>query len=284
MNSVGSIFSDFILNLDNQYDKQEAEQVTLLAFEDVFDYKRIDIAINKDRIANPDELLKIRKILAELKSGKPIQYILGYCWFAGLKMAVNSNVLIPRRETEELVDWIVKDINQMEVKPKVILDVCTGSGCIAIALKKAFPQLDIYANDDSPDALIIAKENAANNKTDITFVKMDALKLILEISPDIIVSNPPYVREMEKEQMHSLVTDFEPAHALFVPDNDSLIFYRAISEWAIANMNRNGNIYFEINELMGISISELTSRLGFKNPVIRKDFQEKDRMIKATKV
>ena len=175
MNSVGSIFSDFILNLDNQYDKQEAEQVTLLAFEDVFDYKRIDIAINKDRIANPDELLKIRKILAELKSGKPIQYILGYCWFAGLKMAVNSNVLIPRRETEELVDWIVKDINQMEVKPKVILDVCTGSGCIAIALKKAFPQLDIYANDDSPDALIIAKENAANNKTDITFVKMDAL-------------------------------------------------------------------------------------------------------------
>ena len=198
MNSVGDIYLNFRKQLSDVYDTNEGEQVTILAFESVLNYRRIDISNNKNEILNEVNLSKLEMILSELKSGRPIQYVLGEAWFYGMKLFVNESVLIPRRETEELVRWIITDIKSLENLPKKLVDICTGSGCIALAIKKEFPSIEIFALDNSLEALEVAKQNSRKENLDINFLLMDALNSSLEFFPDMIVSNPPYVLLNEK--------------------------------------------------------------------------------------
>ncbi len=283
MDTVADIYKHFISHLNEEYGIEEAEQVTILAFEQVLNYRRIDITINRDKQLSANVKGALLNILEELCSGRPIQYILGYAWFYGLKLLVNRHVLIPRRETEELVHWVVKDIQDSRILPDTILDICTGSGCIALALKKEFPLASVLAIDNSVDALDVAQQNADRKNLKIDFMKMDALNLFLNIMPSIIISNPPYVLESEKKQLSVRVREHEPSSALFVPANDPLIFYRRIGSWAFSQLPKDGKLYFEINEQMGEEISELLNELGFSRIDFKKDFQGKIRMFRAIK-
>ncbi|MBI9042016.1 peptide chain release factor N(5)-glutamine methyltransferase [Lutibacter sp.] len=244
---------------------------------------RIEVALQPEFIINEVDLNYLQNALSELKKQVPIQYIIGETEFYGLIFKVNNSVLIPRPETEELVNWIVNDYkNESELK---ILDFGTGSGCIAISLAKFFPKAQIYAVDVSTEALKVAETNALKNNVNINFVEANILDIeILQEKYDIIVSNPPYIRELEKELMQKNVVDNEPHLALFVKDNDPLIFYNKIADLAIHNLTKNGSLYFEINQYLGDEITLLLEQKGFKNCILKKDFYDVDRMIKATLV
>ena len=283
METVGEVYSRFRLQLSKSYEPNEEEQITVLAFEHVMNYRRVDVSLNKDVRLGENHVKSFDKILSALNTGKPIQYVLGNSWFYGINLMVNKHVLIPRQETEELVDWIVKDIKSLSKKPSVILDVCTGSGCIALALKKEFPEIKIIAIDISEKALEVARYNAIKENLEIKFIHMDALKISLDIYPDIIVCNPPYVMKSEKAEMHQRVTDYEPSAALFVPDDDPLLFYKNVSGWGLRFLKQEGRIYFEFNERMGKEITELHSGLGYSESEIKKDLPGKDRMFRAIK-
>lgn len=283
METVGDVYSRFRSQLSKSYEANEEEQITVLAFEHVMNYRRVDVSLNKDERLGENHIKSFDKILAALNTGKPIQYVLGNSWFYGINLMVNKHVLIPRQETEELVEWIVKDIKSISKKPSVILDVCTGSGCIALALKKEYPEIKIIAIDISEKALEVARYNAIKENLEIKFIHMDALKISLDIYPDIIVCNPPYVMKSEKADMHQRVTDYEPSAALFVPDEDPLLFYRNVSTWGLRFLKTEGRIYFEINERMGNEIIGLHSELGFSESEIKKDLPGKDRMFRAIK-
>ena len=283
MTTTAQIFETFKSKLLNIYDVNEAEQITVLAFENVLNYRRIDISLFKDKSIELDKENRFHEILSQLEAGKPIQYILGYSWFYGMKLFVNKNVLIPRRETEELVQWIIQDFAKSEKKDITIYDICTGCGCIALSLKKEFPKSQIFATDVSAEALAVAKKNSVNENLSIQFIQMDALAMTEKANPHIIVSNPPYILSRERKSMDRRVVDFEPALALFVPDDDPLIFYRKISDWAFINLVSGGKLYFEINESMSDKISKLLSESGFSTIDVRKDLQEKFRMFRAIK-
>ncbi len=283
MSTTAEVFENFKTKLLKSYDVNEAEQVTILVFEHILNYKRIDISLNKEKPIEKKIENQFQEILNQLDSGKPIQYILGYSWFYDMKLIVNENVLIPRRETEELVHWIIRDLEVMTRKDFSIYDICTGSGCIALSLKKKFPQCNIVATDISSAALAVAKANSEMENLPLQFLEMDALNMTIKANPDIIVSNPPYVLSSEKALMERKVTDFEPALALFVPDNDPLIFYRKIASWAYTNLVSGGKLYFEINESMSEEINNLLTETGFNRIDRRKDLQEKFRMFRAIK-
>jgi release factor glutamine methyltransferase len=242
---------------------------------------RIEVALQPEFLINEADLNYLQNALEALKKQVPIQYIIGETEFYGLIFKVNNSVLIPRPETEELVNWIVNDYkNESELK---ILDFGTGSGCIAISLAKFFPKAQIYAVDVSTEALKVAETNALKNNVNINFVEANILDIeILQEKYDIMVSNPPYIREIEKELMQKNVVDNEPHLALFVKDNDPLIFYNKIADLAIHNLTKNGSLYFEINQYLGGKVTDLLQKKGFKNCILKKDFYEVDRMIKAT--
>lgn len=241
--------------------------------------KRVDIALNPDELVNDE---RFHSALNDLVAQKPIQYIIGKTEFYGLEFSVNENVLIPRPETEELVNWIIEDSTKKESFN--ILDIGTGSGCIAIALAKNLSSAKISALDISKKALEIAKKNALNNNVAITFIEDDILTVKTKKSSfkyDVIVSNPPYVRELEKEQMQNNVLDNEPHLALFVSDDNPLLFYDAIANFAKLNLTKNGVLYFEINQYLGDKTVELLTNKGFKNIELKKDIFGVDRMLKA---
>ena len=222
----------------------------------------------------------LNSALERLKQHCPIQQILGYEYFCGLRFKVTQATLIPRPETSELVGWIESG----HTEPARILDIGTGSGCIAISLAKRLPQSSVTAWDISPEALSVAKENNSLNNTNVEFAQVD----ILTHQPtqerfDIIVSNPPYIKEVEKEQMYSNVLDWEPHTALFVPDNDPLLFYRTIAQGATTMLHPGGKLYFEINRAYGKEAMEMLSALGYSDIELRKDFADNDRMIRAVK-
>lgn len=234
----------------------------------------------KDEVTLADKQKKlIDNAIERLKKQEPIQYILGYSDFCGLRFKVTSATLIPRPETSELVEWIVSDnIN----KTVSILDIGTGSGCIAVSLAHKLPQSKVTAWDISNDALAVATENSKANGCAVTF----ELKDVLAYEPtgekfDIIVSNPPYIKENEKNAMHPNVLDWEPHTALFVPDNDPLLFYRAIAEKALVMLTPGGALYFEINRAHGAETVEMLQSLGYRKTELRKDLAGNDRMIKA---
>lgn len=220
--------------------------------------------------------------LIELKNQKPIQYIIGETEFYGLTLKVNSSVLIPRPETEELVDWIIST----RPSAKSIIDIGTGSGCIPIALAKNLPNAKVSATDISKDALDVAGKNAKNCGVNVNFLLHNILKdsseLLVDKPFDVVISNPPYIRESEKKDMLPNVLEYEPTLALFVPDSDPLLFYRRIAQVSKEMLKQNGQLFFEINEAFGLETKEMLNGLGYGNVQIKKDINGKDRMVNAT--
>ncbi|ETN95654.1 peptide chain release factor N(5)-glutamine methyltransferase [Zhouia amylolytica] len=279
LNDIQDIFHK---ELDDLYDFKEVNRFYYLLLDHNFDIQRIDIILEPDKVISKKEETIIFKALDDLKLQKPIQQILGVAYFYGLKFRVNNETLIPRPETEELVDWIIRDCKD-KIKPLKILDIGTGSGCIAITLSKNIPLVEVTAIDISGKALDIAKENALNNHVDINFLQADILKLESLLGEyDIIVSNPPYVRYLEKEQMKSNVVDFEPHAALFVPDQDPLLFYKQIARLSSNHLNQEGNLYFEINQYLAKDTTDMLDEFGFKNTIVKKDLSGNDRMIRTS--
>lgn len=273
--------TQFIKELSPFYDAYEAESFFYLILEDKHRLRQIDLALNHELNFFEKDFVVWNSLLAELKKEVPIQYLLGKTSFYGLDFEVNENVLIPRPETEELVDWIINE-NKGSSKEIKILDIGTGSGCIAISLAKNLPNAKVYAIDVSKKALDIAKINAIKNNVEVTFMLKNVLELeVLKSDYDIIVSNPPYVRNLEKVEIKKNVLDFEPHLALFVDDNDALIFYRKIAELAQKNLLKNGQLYFEINQYLGKETKEMLEKMNFKNIELRKDIYDNDRMIKV---
>jgi release factor glutamine methyltransferase len=272
---------NFINSLLPFYDEMEAESFFYLILENRYQLRRIDLALDADKEFSEDEISNWNVILEKLKTQIPIQYILGTTHFYGSEFIVDENVLIPRPETEELVDWIVKLNSKLSKKKDLkILDIGTGSGCIAISLAKNVLNSSVFAIDVSEKALAVAEKNASLNKVTVTFLHKNILETNhLDQKFDIIVSNPPYVRNLEKTEIKPNVLENEPHLALFVPDNDPLIFYKKIAELAAANINPNGQIFFEINQYLGKETQDLLESLGLKNIELRKDIYGNDRMI-----
>ncbi|MBE0391416.1 peptide chain release factor N(5)-glutamine methyltransferase [Flavobacterium sp. PL002] len=274
----------FIQALSPIHGEDEAESFFYLILEDKNQLKRIDLALQPDLVFSQEELVIWNTLLEQLKLEIPVQYLLGNTSFYGLEFEVNEHVLIPRSETEELVEWIVSDcLNRSEIKSLKILDIGTGSGCIAIALAKNVPNAQVFAIDVSENALATAKMNAANNDVKVTFLLQNILETKdLNQQFDIIVSNPPYVRNLEKQEIKKNVLDNEPHLALFVEDDDALIFYRKIAELAQKNLAPSGQLYFEINQYLGEETVALLGELQFKNTQLRKDIYGNDRMTKSS--
>ena len=273
----------FIQELTPLYDAGEAESFFYLILEAKHQLKRVDLALQPDLVFSESELKTWNLILEQLKKEIPIQYLLGSTHFYGLELEVNSNVLIPRPETEELVDWIIES-QQLEIGDnKVrILDIGTGSGCIAISLAKNLPNAEVFALDVSDKALATAQKNAELNQVTIQFIHQSILETEnLGRQFDLIVSNPPYVRHLEKQEIKKNVLDNEPHLALFVEDNDALIFYRKIAQLAKKNLCPNGQLYFEINQYLGQETLDLLQEMGFKDITLRKDIYGNDRMIQC---
>jgi len=267
--------------LKNVYDSDELRNIIELVIEHITNMSRAEQVKNKVPYLTCTQLEDLDAITERLKKNEPVQYVLGEAWFAGMKFKVNKNVLIPRPETEELVDWIVKLVNTQ----CSIIDIGTGSGCIPIALKKKFPQATVSAIDFCSEAIFTATENAIELNTQVDFILLDFLdeeKWKDLYQYDIIVSNPPYVKQSEINTMHDRVKEFEPHLALFVPDNDALLFYKKLSDFAVKHLKPGGSLFVEINEALGEQVVALFRSAGFANIELRKDMQEKDRMIRAT--
>ncbi len=273
--------AQFIAELISIYDEMEAESFFYLILENQKQLRRIDLALNLDLQFSEKEILDWKAILEKLQLEIPIQYILGSTHFFGLEFNVNENVLIPRPETEELVDWIIStSVTMPKLKKIKILDIGTGSGCIAISLAKNIPNSEVFAVDISEKALATANENGVLNKVSVTFLQKNILKTTdLEQQFDIIVSNPPYVRNLEKAEIKPNVLANEPHLALFVEDNDALLFYRKIAKLAAKSLSPEGKLFFEINQYLGKETVALLEKMQFKNIELRKDIYGNDRMI-----
>lgn len=260
------------------YGKEEANAIFLLAIEHYLKLNRSLYSLKKEYELADNELITFEFVIDQLIAGKPIQYILGETVFYGLTLKVTDAVLIPRPETEELVEWVIEKIKGSQ--PITILDIGTGSGCIAISLKKNLPNTNVFALDISAKALAIAKQNAALNEVEVSFIEQDILtSSSLHVTSSIIVSNPPYITQDEKAQMHENILANEPHLALFVSNENPLIFYEAIADFALINLKENGLLFFEINEHLGIATVNMLSGKGFNAIELRKDMQGKDRMI-----
>jgi release factor glutamine methyltransferase len=285
--------TQFIQELSPLYGVEEAESIFYLVLEEKNHFKRLDMALNPKLSFSQDDLQVWDSIVNALKDQKPVQYILGKTSFYGLDFEVNENVLIPRPETEELVEWIIQSQKIEDRREGIkILDIGTGSGCIAIALAKNLEKASVFAIDVSEKALATAQKNKQNNNVEVNFAKVDILEINdLEQLPtsvsqfpakfDIIVSNPPYVRELEKHEIKKNVLDFEPHVALFVEDTNALIFYQKIAQLAQKNLSKNGQLFFEINQYLGKEMIELLEKMNFKNIELRQDIYGNDRMLKA---
>ncbi|MGO4821526.1 MULTISPECIES: peptide chain release factor N(5)-glutamine methyltransferase [unclassified Flavobacterium] len=275
--------NQFIATLAPIHGEGEAESFFYLILEDKHQLKRIDLALQSELEFSSEAILIWNAFLEQLKLEIPVQYLLGKTSFYGLDFEVNENVLIPRPETEELVSWVLESQKGTEnSQDSKILDIGTGSGCIAISLAKNRKNAQVYALDVSEKSLATAKKNALNNTVEVQFLLQNILETEnLNQSFDIIVSNPPYVRNLEKAEIKKNVLDNEPHLALFVEDNDALLFYRKIAQLAQKNLNQNGQLYFEINQYLGKETVALLQQLNFKNIELRKDIYGNDRMIKC---
>ncbi len=262
------------------YPAREVRGFTEIIFEHLLKYSKTDLLIRNDTKLSNSSFFQIKEIVVQLRRHKPIQYILGEAWFYGLKLEVTPDVLIPRQETEELVKWV---IDEVQCGPVKVLDVGTGSGCIAIALALNLPLSEVTAIDVSAGALAVAAKNAHKAGTDIRFIREDIFTPVIVNSDkyDIIVSNPPYVTESEKLLIDSNVLHYEPVEALFVPDSRPLVYYEAIAELAGKCLAENGRLYLEINEGKYTEVEELLRRHMFREIEIRKDINGKYRMARA---
>ena len=275
MLKVGNIIPLFLKKINN-YSKEETTSIAYIVIKEILGFNKIHVILNSDNIISLNHENKINLIINNLKLDKPIQYILGKANFFNLSFFVNKYVLIPRPETEELINWI------LENKFNKVLEIGTGSGCISISLAKN-SSANISAIDISSNAIKIARKNADNYKLDINFLCEDVFTFKTDEKYDLIVSNPPYVLESEKKKMHNNVLNFEPHNAIFVKDTDPLLFYNFISVFASQHLNSNGFLFFEINEMFENEIILILKRNNFVNIELKKDLNGKDRMIKANK-
>ena len=270
----------FITQLTELYGREEAEQFFYMLSEHFLGFTKVEVALEAQKELTPAEIGEFDQALKRLKQQEPIQYIIGKTYFYGNDFKVTTATLIPRPETEELVKWIIADNQDRNIN---ILDIGTGSGCIAISLSQNLSRARVSAVDISAEALLIAKENATNLNVSVNFQQQDILNATsFSDNFDVVVSNPPYVRDLEKEMMSANVLDYEPGTALFVTNEDPLLFYRKIAQLFLAEAKKEATLYFEINEYLGSELKELLSNLGFQFVEIRKDFRGKDRMLKAT--
>lgn len=271
----------FISELASLYPNEEIQTFFNLLAKSHLNMSQVDVALNHNLNLTELNVAYFKNAILQLKKHVPIQYIIGETEFYGLTFKVNSNVLIPRPETEELINWILNSI--VKNKQLKILDIGTGSGCIAISLAKNLPNATVYAIDVSTKTIEIAKKNAEANLVQINFLEQNILtseKLLDNF--DVIVSNPPYVRELEKSEIQPNVLDNEPHLALFVKNDDPLIFYTKIAELAKNGLNKNGILFFEINQYLGKETVELLKSKAFNNVELKKDFNQNDRMVKCS--
>ena len=290
-NRVSDILALFHEELDPLYGHGEVTAFGEMLFEAFLGWDRVKLLTSKDHTVNQSDLLRFHWALEDLRRHRPIQHIIGHVDFCGCRLRVTPDVLIPRPETEEIVNYLLSTFHfpfsTSPLSTPQVLDLCTGSGCIAIALKKAFPAADVTAVDISPEALAIARQNAHDNATDVTFLQADVLAIPsdktfhLPLSTfHLIVSNPPYVMEKERAQMQPNVLDHEPPLALFVPNDDPLRFYRAIAAIAQSHLANDGLLALEINEALAADTCTLLRQHGF-DPLVHQDFRGRDRFVTA---
>ena len=293
-NRVRDILDLFHEELDGIYGAGEVGVFCEMLFEAFLGWDKVRLLTSREQTIDQSDLLRFHWALEDLKKQRPIQHIIGYTDFCGCRIKVTPDVLIPRPETEEMVDWIISTLN-LQPSTLNILDLCTGSGCIAIALKKACPQANVTAVDISAEALEIARQNAINNNMGVMFVEQDVLaghtpQSLRDSSPnlgeqqkyDLIISNPPYVMECERAQMQRNVLEYDPSLALFVPDEDPLRFYKAIADIAQRHLTEDGMLVVEINEALSDETSAVLAAVGLR-PTVHKDFRGKPRWIRATR-
>lgn len=284
--TVQDIRTQFAIALGDLYPEEEVASLCFLSFEYVMGMNRVEVTLSRNKILSPQQTSEMVEVLERLKNSEPIQYIIGSTEFYGLEFQVNRFTLIPRPETEELVDWVIKDHTRITERATAIsrdvLDIGTGSGCIAVCIAKHLAGARVEAIDISQNALETAHNNATRNETKVKFFQQDILAAAdLPQKYDIIVSNPPYVRELEKEKMRANVLNNEPKGALFVPNEDPLLFYEKIGTLAFHFLKDDGTLYFEINEYLGNEMNALLKQIGFTNVELRKDMFGRDRMVKA---
>jgi release factor glutamine methyltransferase len=279
------------------YEQQESANIASLVIEHITSFSKTERISKKQEQLSEAQSNQLQKYLQRLKSGEPIQYIINKAWFYGMELYVDKNVLIPRPETEELVQWIINDIKASgkdvfvrkpmeadETTQLKILDVGTGSGCIALALKRTMAKAEVWGCDVSEEALNVARRNGSTLDIRVDFQGLNFLdeaqqKLLPTV--DIIVSNPPYVPLKDKEEMHANVVDHEPHLALFVSNNDPLIFYKALAEFGKKRLYKTGSIYMEIHESLGKDVADLFSEKGYSSVELKNDMQGKNRMVRA---
>ena len=278
MKRIAQIIYD---ELSGYYTQSEVSALTRIIATEMLGVAQMTYFLKDDVTLKAEQEAMLFNAIERLKKQEPIQYIQGYSDFCGLRFKVTPATLIPRPETSELVEWIASEYSSKIVN---ILDIGTGSGCIAISLAHKLPKSNVTAWDISTTALAVAAENSRNNSTEVTFERVDILSYEPKSAQfDIIVSNPPYIKENEKSAMHNNVLDWEPHTALFVPDSDPLLFYRTIAEKGLQMLAPNGTLYFEINRAHGTETMKMLADYGYTDIELRKDFADNDRMIKATR-
>lgn len=278
MKTIANIIRE---ELSNHYPTGEVTALTRIIATELLGVSQMAFYLKDNITLTAEQKTLLDNTIERLKKHEPIQYILGYSDFCGLRFKVTPATLIPRPETSELVEWIAADYSGKAVN---ILDIGTGSGCIAVSLANKLPESKVTAWEISNDALAVASENSRNNGTEVTLEQVDILSFEPQsVQFDIIVSNPPYIKENEKSAMHSNVLDWEPHTALFVPDSDPLLFYRTIADKGLLLLKPGGTLYFEINRAHGAEAAEMLANYGYTGIELRKDIACNDRMIKATR-
>ncbi len=286
MQPAATIEQKFVDELATLYDANEARQLYFLLLEDRLGWSKREYLLHKRELLDDGKISDLLYALDSLKNAEPIQYILGHCWFVDMKLAVNRSVLIPRPETEELVQLIRSQWQGARDTPKMhIIDIGTGSGCIALALKKTLPQANVLALDVSGEALRVAKQNAECQSLHVDFICADILDWEMVFQPDqlfdVVVSNPPYITDDERGDMHPNVLVHEPHLALFVDNTAPLLFYEHIAAFALQHLRSGGHLYFEINRHYGSNVCELLIKKGFTDVHLHQDMQGADRMVHA---
>lgn len=290
--TIDKLYRHFVEQLQTIYDEREANNIVDWIFENIAGVKRLDRATNKKQAISTSTKEQLNKALQQLLQHKPVQYVLGEAWFYKIKLKVNEHVLIPRPETEELVEWVVEEIrnkkleiSNKEVAELNVLDIGTGSGCIAIALKKELSNEKVFAVDISKEALQVAQQNTQDQDVKIDFIQLDFLdegSWPSLPSFNIIVSNPPYIPENEQTKLAKNVVEHEPHLALFVNDNDPFIFYRKIAAFAEQHLKENGNVFVEVHEDYAKEVQQIFEKKNFRAK-IKKDIYGRERMIKVCK-
>ncbi|HEX3025474.1 MAG TPA: peptide chain release factor N(5)-glutamine methyltransferase [Chitinophagaceae bacterium] len=281
--SIQEAYKKLLFRLNELYDNREAANIADMVTEHITGYQKTNRIIHKNVLLNTQQLLQLKKCTEDLLQHKPVQYVLQEAWFYGMKFFVNESVLIPRPETEELIDWISQEINNKNIIAETVLDIGSGSGCIPIALKKKNTGITISSIDISKEALVVARKNATDLGVEINFLEIDFLdesKWDILSAFDLIVSNPPYIKQSESKDMRKNVLDFEPHIALFVADSDPLIFYKKIASFGKKHLKENGKIFAEINENSGEDLINLFANENY-SVELKKDIHGKFRMLKA---